>query len=301
MITDGLWFVVNRILGGIVDLVTGLFNLIVDGVYTVLVWLITEMISLISKFPLLSEVPELYEIWQLMSYTSFTCIGLIIVYLATKKIGSAASAANNIQMQVIFSRVIYAGIFVAGSRLFIDLLIQLNNILVEVFVIRFDIKASFQNMKLDDLVSNIVITALIGYQIYLAIKIMIGYWLRVAEVFLIYVVSPAFYVLWVNPSWGGFLSSWIQRLVTLVFSQFIQIIIMIIYSKLIVRFFVSGSISNVCLATAFLILMHNTPTWLQRHLAPDSSVKIMSKTFNKTKKVGSKVKSKLNRFRKVKT
>ncbi|MFW6015060.1 MAG: conjugal transfer protein TrbL family protein, partial [bacterium] len=114
-------------------------------------------------------------------------------------------------------------------------------------------------------------------------------------------------VLWINPNWGGYLSEWIRRSSSLIFTQFIQVLILALYSKLVHRFFISGSISSLCLAAAFLILMTNVPSLLQRFIAPDSSGAIMAKTYrsitNKPKQynsIKSNIKSKFNKIIKKK-
>lgn len=290
--------IVQQITDGIVDAALTFFNLVIDNIYSALVWLMQEMLKLISKFPYMVDVPEIYTVWKLMTCISLACVGLIVVYMAFESFAGSASAMKSLELKNLIGRIMYAVIFIACSRIFIDFLIKINNTLVEIFILKFDIAGSFNHIKTDNFIGNIVAAALIAYQMYLAIKIMIGYWIRVAEVFLMYVASPAMCILWIK--WQSHLGNWISRLSTLIFTQFTQILIMVLYSKLIYRFFEAGSISNLCLAAACLILMTNTPGWLQQFIAPNNSFDIMHKTYSQVKGKVNPIKNKIANIRKHK-
>lgn len=269
------------------------------SVYDGLVYLMREMIKLITHFPTIRDIPEIKTIWIFMMLLSFSCIGLIIVWLATKNFISLGNIIKTVEMKVVFGRLLYALIFVGVSLIFIDWLITFNNLLVDILVMRFDVLRPLNYISSQFFGANLAAAALIIFQMYLSIKIMIGYWLRVAEVNLMAITSPAMYTLWINPSWGGFLNSWLQRLVALIFTQFVQVLILVLYGMVIYKFFEKGTISSLCLAAAFLMLMNNVPTFINRFMVPDNSVQIMQKTWNKITGTPEKVKTAAGKINKV--
>lgn len=273
-----------------------------ENIYNGLMFLMQEMIKLIREVPLIKDTPEIRDIWLMMLYISCSFITLIIVYLAFKNMCSIGDITRTIEMKNIFGRLIYTLVLILGSLTFVDWLITFNNLLVDFLMNTFKVEESMQYLSSDNFISNLVAAALIIYQMYLAIKIMIGYWLRIAELNLMVVASPVVFVLWINPNWGSYLSEWVRRIVSLIFSNFIQVLLMVLYSKMVLRFFNTGTISSLCLAAAFLILMNNTPTFFDRFVSKDNSAQIVSKTFknitNKSKSSMQKVNNIRKRFAK---
>lgn len=266
-----------------------------DSVYNGLIFLMQEMVKLLRKFPLISDTPEIYDVWKIMLYISCTFISFIIVYLAFKNICSISNITKSIEMKVVFGRLLYTLALIIGSLTFVDWLITFNNLLVDFFMETFDVQNSLQYMASDNITSNLVAACLIIYQMYLALKIMIGFWMRVAELNLMVVVSPIIFVLWINPNWNSYLPEWTRRIVSLIFTQFIQVLLMVLYGKMVYRFYESGSISSLCLAAAFLILMTNTPSFFDRFVAKDNAAKIVTQTgksiFNKSRSAANKINS----------
>ena len=276
---------------------SGIWERFSNWIYENLTFTLKMMYSLITKFPKISEMTELNTIWQFVTLISVGCIGLVIVYLGFKMFVSASSA-NKINIVTIFERLVYSSCFIAVNRLLIDLIIDFNNTLVDVFVKKFDL---INLLNPDVYISEWVGLVAVGlaiFQLFLSVKIMIGYFLRVAEVTLMYVTTPIMCTLWINPNWSGHLNTWINRLVSLIFTQFAQVIILIIYSQLIFGFFESISIFNICLGSAFLILMNNMPSWIEKYISPDNSGKIMVNTCKSVFKKGKVTKNLLNKSKK---
>lgn len=254
-------------------------------IYENLTQTLKMMYSLITKFPNISDISELNGIWNFVTLVSVGCIGLIITYLGTKMFIDSSSK-KQINVMIIFERLVYSSCFIAVNRVIIDLLIDFNNTLVDVFIKKFDLLNSLNpDIYISDWV-GLVAVGLAIFQLFLSVKIMIGYFLRVAEVSLMYVTTPIMCTLWINPNWSGHLNSWINRLVSLIFTQFAQVIILIIYSRLIFDFFGSISVFNICLGSAFLILMNNMPSWIEKYISPDNSGKIMANTCKSVFKKG---------------
>lgn len=247
-------------------------------IYSNLTETLKVMYSLITKFPKISEMGELYGIWEFIMVVSLVGMCIAIVFLGVKMFINSTSTSNQIQVKTIFGRLIYATSFIAVSKPFIDLLIDFNNTLVDVFCTKFDLITMLGQDVYIGSVVGLVAVGVAVFQLFLSCKIMIGYFLRVAEVSLMYVTSPIMAALWINPSWGGHFSSWNCRMVSLIFTQFAQVVILIIYSKIIFSFFISGGIFSLCLGAAFLILMDSTPSWIEKYIAPDNSGKIMVNT-----------------------
>lgn len=276
---------------------SGIWERFSNWIYENLTFTLKMMYSLITKFPKISEMTELNTIWQFVTLISVGCIGLVIVYLGFKMFVSVSSA-NKINIVTIFERLVYSSCFIAVNRLLIDLIIDFNNTLVDVFVKKFDL---INLLNPDVYISEWVGLVAVGlaiFQLFLSVKIMIGYFLRVAEVTLMYVTTPIMCTLWINPNWSGHLNTWINRLVSLIFTQFAQVIILIIYSQLIFGFFESISIFNICLGSAFLILMNNMPSWIEKYISPDNSGKIMVNTCKSVFKKGKVTKNLLNKSKK---
>lgn len=257
------------------------------------------MYSLITKFPKISDMGELYGIWEFITIISLVGMCITIVFLGVKMFINSASASNQIQVKTIFGRLIYATCFVAVSKPCIDLLIDFNNTLVDIFCNKFDLI----NVLNQDIYANswvgLVAVGIAIFQLFLAGKIMIGYFLRIAEVALMYVTNPIMSTLWINPSWSGHFSSWVSRLVSLIFTQFAQVVILIIYSKVIFGFLISGNVFSLCLGAAFLILMQSMPSWIEKYIAPDNSAKIMVNTCKKINNSRKKLGKFYNKKKKV--
>ena len=252
-------------------------------VYSNLCIVLKTMYLLLTKFPKISQMGELYDVWHFVTLISLLCMTICIIYLGTKLFINSASISNKIEMNTIFGRLIYATAFIASSKILIDLLIDFNNSLIDVFVSKFQLIDTMSNNIYVNGWTELVAIGLAIFQLYIAIKIMIGYFLRVAEVALMYVTNPIMCCIWVNPSWGGHLGAWISRLVSLIFTQFAQVLILIIYVKMIFGFYASLQFYNLYLGSAFLILMHQTPSWIQKYIAPDNSGKTIVNTYKEIK------------------
>ena len=250
-----------------------------DSIYGAMTYSMQEMIKLIVKFPSVRDMPEMYIIWKYMLFLSLTCIPIIFIYCGSKNLFAFnGNIIRNIELKSLLTRLCYMLVLILGSLPFIDWMVILNNTLIEVLMIRFD-KATFQHMTAPSVTGNLLATILIIYQIYLVFKIIIGYWLRVAELNLMAVISPMVFTMWINPNWGSYLGAWTGRIYNLIFTQFIQVLILVIYGQTLYKFYETGTIPSLCLSIATLMLMNNVPAFFQLFVGRDNSGYILANTF----------------------
>lgn len=274
------------------DWLTSLLGTFANWIYESLVVIIQKMFSTITKFPDLETVPGLHDIWKYVTAISLIGIVMIIVYIGAKMLTTTCDAGSKLNLKTVMGRLIYATCMITLVKPSIDLLIIFNNTLVDAFIVKFNVLNSISSLTSLDIgiLTSFIVIGLMVYQIYLACKITIGYWVRVAEVFLMYVASPIMITLWINPNWGSHLSAWLNRLISLIFTQFSQILILTLYSMLTVTFFTSGSISSLFLGVACFILMNDAPSWLEKYIGADNSAKVIRNTYFKAKKTSGSIK-----------
>jgi hypothetical protein len=269
-------------ISGVLDKFWTFITNIPEKAYDSLAYIMKEMVDLLIKFPRITSFPEIIEVWQVVLVLSLSMLGLVFIYIAVRnRISLNSNIIRSIEIKQVIARTFYMGFFIILSRTFVDWLIMLNNVLINVLMHHFDIRKVIDHIGNSHFGKDIIATAIIGYQIYLVVWIMIQYWLRVTEVLVMYVSSPVMYLLWVNPEWGGYLSSWLKRISSLIFTQLAQILILIIHGHLVFKFFVSGSISSLALGVAGLILMKKTPAFFKMFIAQTNSLQIMTGTYDK--------------------
>jgi hypothetical protein len=264
-----------------------------DSVYGALMYLMQEMVKLITVFPSVRQMPELYTIWKYMLFLSLTCIPLMFILCGSRNLFSLnGNIIRQIELKSLLTRLCYMLVLILGSLPFIDWMVILNNTLIEVLVVRFNVHSTFaHHVTAPTLSGNFIATALIIYQMYLAIKIIIGYWLRVAELNLMAVVSPAVFTMWINPGWGSYLGAWTSRIYVLIFTQFVQVLILIIYGQTLYRFYETGTVPSLCLSIATLILMNNVPAFFQLFAGRDNAGHILNNTWRNVRGLPSRAKS----------
>lgn len=269
-----------------------LVGTLANWIYESLVSVVQWMFGMITKFPNLEMVPGLHDIWKYVTAISLIGIAMVIVYIGAKLFTTSGDTGSKLNLKTVIGRFIYAACMISLVKPVIDLLIIFNNTLVDAFIVKFNVLNAISTLTILDVssITSFIAIGLMIYQIYLAAKITIGYWVRVAEVFLMYVASPIMITLWINPNWGAHLSSWLNRLINLIFTQFAQILILTLYSMLMMTFFTSGSFSSLFLGVACFILMNDIPSWLEKYIGADNSAKIMKNTYAKVKHTSGSIK-----------
>ncbi|MNY13374.1 hypothetical protein D3C86_1465060 [compost metagenome] len=99
--------------------------------------------------------------------------------------------------------------------------------------------------------------------------------MRIAEIWLMAVLGPIMYTLWINPKWANYLGRWVDRLITNIFTAFVWALIIALYSGMVsavasagmlVGFPTLGPIAGICLSIALLLVMIDTPSFLRTYM-----------------------------------
>jgi hypothetical protein len=252
-----------------------------SSLYSGWTYVMQEMIKLLVAFPLIREISGVHAVWKMILLTSLTCVALIFVYVAAKNLFSVGNSfIRHTEMKVVFARMIYMMVFIMGSLPFIDWMIIFNNTLIGAIISKFGVAQFITDNPNKTFAGDLIASLLAIYQIYLAVKIIVGYWFRVAETNLMVAVSPIMFTLWMNPSWGGYLGIWLSRLMVLVFTQFVQVLILVLYNQMFVGFLGAGTLSSLALAVATLMLMDKVPDIFKQFSGGQNGVDIMANAVN---------------------
>ncbi|MDF2533991.1 MAG: hypothetical protein K0R18_148 [Bacillales bacterium] len=264
-------WVQEHIVGHLADL----FHLLSDSLQTGANSFLSEMLGFVLQTPLIAANPVILQIWAIVRVISFSIIGLMFVWEAFKKIISSDNVIRHVEFKEMFIRMVYGIILAVFSLDIIDMMIGLDNALVNTVKNAFPIIVN-NSITVNGTFSFIMTLVLIVVQIVLGVKLMIQYWMRMAEIWLMAVLGPLMYTLWINPKWGGYLSSWVSRLTTNIFTTFVWALIISLYSGMVsivastgmlIGFPTLGPIAGICLSIALLLVMIETPDFLRQHLA----------------------------------
>lgn len=243
--------------------------------YDYLVLAMVFMVNKLMSFPLLTQIPEIRDIWKWMLLLSVMFIPLIFIWLCLKKLAGGDRWDTDLKKTIV--RIFYMFGFILLTFPFVDWLVIFNNTIISALVNKYDIK---NNLAINNapILNDLVAGVLIIIQLYFVGKIVLGYYLRILEVNFAVIVSPALYVLWINQGWSGYIGQWITRIVTLIFSQFVQVLILVLYSQMFHKFINNGSWDNLFLALAALVTMDKVPAIVQHFVAHDSTPQIALRT-----------------------
>ena len=162
---------------------------------------------------------------------------------------------------------------------FIDIMIEFANTLIKILVSRFSISTLIPQMKGKGILLALL---LLLVELLVSVKILISFWMRMAELVFSGVISPVIFVLYINKEWSGFLKSWWKRVTILVFTQVAQVLLLIVYSAMINGLILSGSFNSICLAIATLFLVDKTPRVLSGLMDTQNNVHTASRTIRNT-------------------
>lgn len=216
---------------------------------------ISDTLNSITHMPTISSINGILPIYNYVKCISFGCMGAIVCYKGIKMLCSPDEIDNK-EGRTLFSRIAYSTAFSIVSIKFIDIMIEFANTLIKVLTSRFSISNLIPNFKGSGILLAIL---LLCVELFASIKILISFWMRMAELVFSGVISPVIFVLYINKEWSGFLKSWWKRVAILIFTQVAQVLLLIVYSAMINGLILSGSFNSMCLAIATLFLVDKTP------------------------------------------
>lgn len=233
---------------------------------------LSELMEFVLHTPTLAENEVIITLWSTVRIISFSIIGVMFAYEGFKKvISNDKGVLQHVEFKDMFVRMIYGLIFAVFSLDIIDMMINFNNALIATVKTAFPMTLDAE-LSVNGVFSFIMITALVIVQIALGIKLILQYWMRMAEIWLMAVLSPLVYTLWINPKWGNYLGNWSSKMITTIFTTFIWALILAIYSGMVslvsatgilVGFETIGPIAGICLSIAMLLVMIETPSFLR--------------------------------------
>ena len=124
----------------------------------------------------------------------------------------------------------------------------------------------------------ILAIALLCVELFVSLKILIGFWMRMSELVFLGVISPVVFVLYINKEWGNFLKSWWKRIAAITFTQVAQVALLIIYSAMVNGLVLSGTFNGICLSIATLFLVDGVPKLISNLIDSDTGVKTAART-----------------------
>lgn len=235
------------------------------------------MLDTITRMPLLSSLHTMMKAYYIVLIISVSCISCIFAYKGIKMLFSI-DEFDKIEGKQIFSRLIYSIMLEILSLRYIDALIIFNNLIISFMVAKLPILPLISDI--DNSYGALLPIVMLLIELAIAVKILIGFWMRMAELVFAGITSPILFTLWINNEWAGFLKNWNRRIVVLIFTQSTQIILLIIYTLMLDGWALSGTFNGICLAVATLFSLDRAPKILQL-FADDSSYVEAKRTVSK--------------------
>jgi hypothetical protein len=245
---------------------------------------IKEILDFVLYTPDIAGDEIVVTIWNIVRVISFALIGMMFVWEGFKK-GISTDVLKTIEFKQMLIRMIYGIVLSVFSLDIIDILIGFNNTLVQTvkdnFVIHF--QTEFTKVGFFGTLVTIVILVV---QMVIGIKLLLQYWMRIAEIWFMAVVSPIMYTLWINPSWSGYLNQWFSRLSSTIFTTvawailiaiYSSLVSMVSYSTILVGYPTLGPIAGMCLSIALLLVMIEVPDFLRGFMVSHQSAVKLAK------------------------
>lgn len=265
---------------------TSTFNSLFEKFQKDLAGILEELINTLMKFPTISDLPGVMEIWKFVAMLSIACIGIIYIIPSIKNLISIDdSIIKQMELKKLIPRTLYSFGLIYLTPMYVDTLINFSNLLISVIAGQFPFSSIIMNTMSVCWQFNLISIIIMIIQIFFIIKTVIGYWLRVTETLFLTVASPALFTMWINPAWSGYISSWNRRLIMLIFTSVAQVLVFSIYGKVLGASLSSTSFTGLCLSVATLLLVDNVPQIFTQFMAADNSNQILSKTKTKMKMV----------------
>ncbi|MNB96076.1 hypothetical protein D3C81_753420 [compost metagenome] len=228
-----------------------------------------EMIDFVLYTPDIAGDPIIIKLWTIIRTISFALVGVMFVWEGFKK-GVSMDLIRTVEFKQMFTRMIYGIILSVFSLDLIDIIIHFNDALIQTMKDNFPILIE-TTLNTTGVFSTIMVIVLLVVQVVIGIKLILQYWMRMAEIWLMAVLGPLMYTLWINPNWSGYLSQWFRRLTTTIFTTFVWSVIIALYSAMVslvattgmlVGFPTLGPIAAMCLSISLLLVMVETPSFL---------------------------------------
>lgn len=258
--------------------------------------IMSDMMSTITKMPKVSSLPGIKNLHTVMSYISFSCVGCITCYKGIKMLFST-SEIDNKEGRTLLERTTYSLVFSTLSLKTIDIMIDFGNVLIDVLMKTNNLSSEdntlFPQVKGTGLIVALILMCL---ELLISIKILITFWMRMAELVFSGVISPVIFVLWINKEWSGFLKSWWRRVSILIFTQVAQVLLLVIYGKMINGLIMFGSFNSMCLSIAMLFLVESTPRVISGFMDSGSNLKAAESTFKNRKSTFNRTKNTISKF-----
>lgn len=241
--------------------------------------IITEMLGSITKMPTISSIKGIMPIYDYVKCISFGCMGAVVCYKGIKMLFSPDEIDNK-EGRTLLGRIAYSTAFSIMSIKFIDIMIEFANTLIKVLISRFSISTLIPHMKGTGILLAVL---LLLVELFASVKILISFWMRMAELVFSGVISPVIFVLYINKEWAGFLKGWWKRIAILIFTQVAQVLLLIVYSIMINGLILSGSFNSICLAIATLFLVDKTPRVVSGLMDTQNNVHTATRTIKNAK------------------
>lgn len=269
---------------------------------------LTEMMDFVLYTPLISHDPIIAKLFGIVRIISFSLIGLIFVWQGFKKAVSVdESIIGHAEFKKMFVRMLYAFVLAIFSLDMIDILVHFDDALITTVRNMFPIQIK-NALTVNGIWSCVTVIALIIMQVVMGIKLILQYWMRIAEIWLMTILGPLVFTMWINPSNASQYSNWIRRIITLIFTTFIWAIMFCLYGAMVsltastgmlAAFPLLGPIATVCLSLAMLMLMNKVPSLLSTYV-DNSSPNALSMVASTAKSVVRVGKSPVKAYRSVK-
>lgn len=247
--------------------------------------LINELLKSTTHMPLISSVSGISTLYNTVKILSYGCTGCIVAYKGVKMLFSP-DLIDNKDGKDLLSRFAYSFIFSTLSIKFIDTMINFANTLNEILIKNFSLVSLMPNVKGAGM---IIVILMMFLELLVSLKILVEFWMRMAELVFSGVISPVLFVFWINKEWSGFLTNWWKRVMVLIFTQVVQVLLMIVYTAMINGMVLSGSIQSICLSVASLLMIGKAPNILASLTDSTNNVKNAYNSVQSAKKVTTKV------------
>lgn len=244
-----------------------------------------EMINTITEMPHISSIKGIIPVYNIIRAISIGSISAIVAFKGLKMILSY-DENSKLEGKQLMGRIAYSVVLGNLSLPFIDVMIDFNNMLIKTLTSRFSL-VPLLGSNVNKAYGVIIISILLLLELFCTIKIMIQFWMRMSELVFTGVISPLIFTLWINEQWGGYLRQWTRRVVVLIFSQFCQILMLILYSMIVSGLALSG-FNGLCLAIGTLLLIMETPKVLNGLMDTGSNFRSVKRTINSFRKGGIK-------------
>lgn len=255
---------------------------------------LSEMMDFVLYTPLVAENEVILSIWSTVRVIAFALIGIMFAWEGFKKVVSTDNVIRHVEFKEMFVRMVYGIILAVFSLDIIDLMINFNNALINTIKTAFPMTLKSE-LDVNGVFGFIMILALVVVQVVLGIKLVLQYWMRMAEIWLMAVLGPLVYTLWITPGgkYSGMLGQWLNRLTTTIFTTFVWALIVALYSGMVTMtasvgmiagFPTLGPIAGICLSIAMLLVMIETPSFLKGFLDNQpSALQLLKRTYGTVK------------------